>query len=274
MPNPLISFWRFRSYRTLPSLVVCPRVAPHVKLLQVEGARCRVLEAFFRDLDDVAGRKTSAIGCFGPARPFPVLRRHLRRRVQLLARMPLQRLAEQLLASAHTVGVRGVEKIAAELDGPIERASGLVVVGAGPPAHAPHAVAHFRDLPAYSAESAILQFLILPRPRSQELPDLIQTVSVERRDVQHGSRTTPSALGRSWPVRAVELVIFVATMATGACTASSHGSPPRPGEVGMAGVDQLEHSCDVTASRVDGSKYACVSCSNASTDSRPPRAYP
>ena len=53
------------------------------------------------------------------------------------------------------VGPGGVEEVAAERDRPVERAQRLLVVGSGPAAHAPHAVADLGDLPAGAAERAI-----------------------------------------------------------------------------------------------------------------------
>ena len=67
----------------------------------------------------------------------------------------VERLAEQLLAASHAVGVCGVEEVAAELDGAIERSARLVIVGAGPAAHAPHAVADFGDLPVGTSKASI-----------------------------------------------------------------------------------------------------------------------
>ena len=54
------------------------------------------------------------------------------------------------------VGHRGVEEGAAQLDGQIERPQRLVVVRAGPAAHAPHAVADLADRPARASESAVV----------------------------------------------------------------------------------------------------------------------
>ena len=156
MPNARTSFRRFRSCcRPFPSVVVHPRVAPHMKLLEIDGGDAEIGEALLRHLDDVVVRKDVGDRRVGAARPFQVFRRHLRRGVQLRSRVARQRFAQQLLAAAHAVGVRGIEEIASQLDRAIERSSRFLVVRAGPPAHAPHAVAHFGDLPARSAESAI-----------------------------------------------------------------------------------------------------------------------
>src|SRR5262249_18344275 len=62
---------------------------------------------------------------------------------ETLVAMPGEHAAEQLLALALAVGERGVEERAAELDGALERGNGLVVVRAGPAAHAPQAEADF-----------------------------------------------------------------------------------------------------------------------------------
>src|SRR4029077_20852360 len=89
------------------------------------------------------------------ARPLHVLRRDLGRDVRRRAAVGAQRLAEQRLALAGAVDPGGVEEGAAERERAIERAQRLGIVGPGPPAHAPHAVADFRDLPAGAAEAAI-----------------------------------------------------------------------------------------------------------------------
>src|SRR5262249_62061036 len=66
-----------------------------------------------------------------------------------------QEIAEQALAAAVTVDPGGVEEVAAERDRDLERAQRLVIVGARPPAHAPHAVADLRDLPPDPSERSI-----------------------------------------------------------------------------------------------------------------------
>ena len=63
---------------------------------------------------------------------------------------------EQLLAVALAVGPGRVEEVAAELDGPLERAQRLVVVRAGPARQAPHAVADLADRPARPPKGAVV----------------------------------------------------------------------------------------------------------------------
>ena len=55
---------------------------------------------------------------------------------------------------AVAVGPRGIEKIAAEVDGTLEGGEGFGVFGARPASHAPHAVTDFADLPSGAAETA------------------------------------------------------------------------------------------------------------------------
>ena len=171
MPNALMRLLPLQLLRRpLPAFVVCPRVAPHMKLLEIDCARAEIREALLGHLDDVVGGEDVGDRRVGAPGPFQVFRRNLRGGVQLPARVPLQRLAEQLLAASHAVGVRGIEEVAPELDRAIERSSRLLIVRAGPPAHAPHAVADFGDLPARPAESAILHECILDLKLNFGLP--------------------------------------------------------------------------------------------------------
>src|SRR5215510_5543808 len=64
-------------------------------------------------------------------------------------------LLEQPLASALTVGPCRIEEVAAERDGPIERAQRLLVLRSRPPGHAPHAVSDLGNLPTGAAERSI-----------------------------------------------------------------------------------------------------------------------
>ena len=81
----------------------------------------RFSQAVLGVLADVIGRKHVVERVLGPRRPLAVLRRDLGRDVQLLVRVPLQQLAEQLLALALAVGPGRVEEIATELDRAVER---------------------------------------------------------------------------------------------------------------------------------------------------------
>ncbi len=106
----------------LPAVVVCPCVAPDVQLLEVEGVHADVLEALLRVLADVVGWIDVVQRVLRLGRPLPVLRRDLRGHVQPLARVPAQGLAKQPFAVPVAVRPGGVEEVAPELDGAVERA--------------------------------------------------------------------------------------------------------------------------------------------------------
>ena len=59
---------------------------------------------------------------------------------------------------AVTVGPGGIEEIAAEIDGALQRVKRPLVVGAGPAAHAPHTIADFADVPSRAAEAAVAHY--------------------------------------------------------------------------------------------------------------------
>src|SRR6516162_3038087 len=66
--------------------------------------------------------------------------------------MPADERAEQPFAAPLAVGPGRVEEIAASGDCGVERVRRLLVVGAGPPAHAPHPVADFGHRPPEPAK--------------------------------------------------------------------------------------------------------------------------
>src|SRR5262249_52330537 len=116
---------------------------------------------------DVIGRKDVGDRIARAPRPLEILRQDFRRDVQRLAAMPREHLSEQLLALAVAVGEGGVEEIAAERDGALERGQRLVVVRAGPAAHTPKAVADFGDRPSESAERTREHLVILAAGNSE-----------------------------------------------------------------------------------------------------------
>jgi hypothetical protein len=124
-----------------------------VELLQIDRVDAEVLQTFLCVLVNMIGRIRLADTVGVECRPAHVLWRNFRRDNQLVVRMRLDRPSEQLLAFPEAVDPRGVEEVAAKLDRAIKRAKGLLVVGAGPSAHAPHAVPDFGNLPAGPAES-------------------------------------------------------------------------------------------------------------------------
>src|SRR5918993_1572292 len=142
--------------RAFPAFVIDPRVVPHVQLLKIKSACSEIRKTLLSHLDDVFGREDLSDRRFGTTWPLHVFWWNFRCRVQLRAGMTLQRFAEQLLAASHSICVRRIEEIAAELDRAIERSARLVIVRASPSAHTPHAIADFRHLPAKPAEPSVL----------------------------------------------------------------------------------------------------------------------
>ena len=118
--------------RALPALVFGPRIAPHVKLLQIQARGAKIRKAFLGHLDDVISGEDIGNRRVRAARPFQVLRRHLGRDIQPPVAVALQRGAQQLLAVAGSVRERGIEEGAPELDRAIERPARLAVVRAAP----------------------------------------------------------------------------------------------------------------------------------------------
>ncbi len=108
------SFFLQLRRRTLPPVVVGPRVAPDVKLLKIDRRDADVCEALLGVLADVVRRIDVIERVLGPCRPSSILRRDLRCRVQTFSRMSRQQFAEQLLAVSIAVRPRGVEEVAAQ----------------------------------------------------------------------------------------------------------------------------------------------------------------
>jgi hypothetical protein len=84
--------------RAPPAVVLHPRVAPDVELLQVDALDAEVPGARFGHRDDVVVREDIAGRRRREARPVAVLRRHLGRDVEPLPRVSAQRLGEEFLA--------------------------------------------------------------------------------------------------------------------------------------------------------------------------------
>src|SRR5882724_2435793 len=90
------------------------------------------------------------------ARATRDFRRDFRGDVKFRAGIFAQDFAEQLFAVAIAVNPSRIEEIAAKIDGTLERSERFGVVGAGPRAHAPHAIPDVADLPSGAAETAIV----------------------------------------------------------------------------------------------------------------------
>ncbi len=156
-----------RAQGALPAIVGRPLIGPDVQLLQVECRDADVLQTLLGVLADVVGGEDVVERVRRPRRPLAVLRGNLGGDVETLAGMSLQRLAQQPLAMPVAVGPGRIEEVASELDRPVERRERLLVVAAGPPCHAPHAVADFSDLPAGPAKRPITHGELLLRWRAQ-----------------------------------------------------------------------------------------------------------
>src|SRR5690606_9023329 len=140
----------------LPALVGRPVVLPHVELHQVDAVHAEVFQALFGVLYNVV-RRENVFEREAPAGgPLAVFGRDLRRGVQPPVGVLPDKLSKQALAAALAVGPRRVEEVAPQLDGAVERAQRLLIDGARPTAHTPHAVADLADLPAQSPESTVL----------------------------------------------------------------------------------------------------------------------
>src|SRR5581483_8065981 len=133
-----------------------PLVRPDVKLEDVDRVEAEVGETLLRAGHDPVRRERLVGGYAVLRRPFPVLRRHLRRDVDRLARLA-DGLPDEPLAVAVAVAEGRVEEVDAELDRTVERTQRLGVVGADPHRlpDAPGAVPELGDLQARPAERAV-----------------------------------------------------------------------------------------------------------------------
>jgi hypothetical protein len=134
-----------------------------VKLHEVEALQPRVLQALVDVLFDVFGREGFVEREVAAAGPLHVLRGDFGGRVDSPVGVAADEFAEQSLAAPLTVDPSGVEEVAAEFDGALERAQRLLVVRTRPAPHAPHAVADLADLPARAPETTIPQLPSSPR---------------------------------------------------------------------------------------------------------------
>ena len=165
-------------HRRLPAVVVGPAVVPDVKLLDVERLDAEVLEAGVGVFDDVLVREDLAAPGWWPCPATRDLSAALGGGDQTLVGVAPQQLAEQPLAPPFTVGPRGIEEVAAQRDGAIERRRRIRHRPTRPPTHAPHAIADFGNrlrltdrVPPQSAVNAETEVAstIADDPVSQEL---------------------------------------------------------------------------------------------------------
>src|SRR5437870_10422858 len=115
-----------------------------------------MLEAFIYALFNMIRGKSFIELEFPSAGPGHVLWRNLRRRVNLFVGIGAHEPAQQRLASSFAVGPCGIEKIATQIDGPLQRTKRLFVIGAAPTSHAPHPAADFTHEPVSAAKATIV----------------------------------------------------------------------------------------------------------------------
>src|SRR5690349_8857 len=114
-------------------MVSGPRVAPDMKLLEIDGRYADVCEALLCVLANIFWRIDIVERVLRPRRPSTILRWYFRRRVEPLVGMPFQELREETLAVAVSIGPRGVEEVASERYRAIERRERLLVLTSRPP---------------------------------------------------------------------------------------------------------------------------------------------
>jgi hypothetical protein len=143
--------------------VVEPFVFPSVKLDEIKRVDADVREAFFDVFDDILGRETIVERKFAAAGPAAIFRRNFCGDIKFFVGacggssfVGAKNSAEKLFAMAVAVGPSGVEKIAAEIDGTLERRKRFRIFRAGPAGHAPHTITNFADVPSGAAESAVM----------------------------------------------------------------------------------------------------------------------
>src|SRR5215470_4850715 len=139
------------------TIVVEPVVFPGVVLNEVESFDADIAQTFVNVFEDIFGRIGNVKRKVGLRGPAAILWRNLGGGMELLRGIGAQGFAKECFAVAFAVRPCGVKEIAAEIDGALERGQRFRIVGPGPAAHAPHAVADFANLPAGSSEGAITQ---------------------------------------------------------------------------------------------------------------------
>ena len=95
-------------------------VIPHVKLQQVDRISAQFLANQICVFENMLRRKYILIAISGRSRPLIIFRRNLGRRIQALALVVRDHLAEQAVALAIPVRPRTVEKIATQVDSQLQ----------------------------------------------------------------------------------------------------------------------------------------------------------
>src|SRR6202050_4107679 len=106
------------------------------------------------------GGEDFAVFVFGRGGPLVIHGRNFGRGVKPINRwvteiIALEDFAEKAVAFPFAVGPGGIEEIAAQVNGELESLQGLVIVRAGPSAHAPQAVGHVADLKVSAPQDSV-----------------------------------------------------------------------------------------------------------------------
>ena len=126
-----------------------------MKLQQIDRVHAQFLADQVGILENVVRGKHVVIFVFRERGPLVIGGRDFRRGVQPLRGVARHGFAEQAVALAFAISPRGVEKVAARVDGELQGIERLLVVGAAPAAHAPQSIGDVADFESGSAELAI-----------------------------------------------------------------------------------------------------------------------
>src|SRR4029077_5308607 len=140
-----------------------PLVFPGVKLNEIETFDTNIRKTLFDVLDDVVGREAIVEREFATAGPAAIFRRNFGGDVKPFVGagggssfVGAKNFTEELFAVAVAIGPGGIEKVAAEIDGTLDRLERFFISRAGPSSESPHAVANFADIPSGASESAVV----------------------------------------------------------------------------------------------------------------------
>src|SRR5205823_878230 len=108
------------------------------------------------ELQNIVSRKDIAIGVVPRRGPFAVLRRHFGRGKQTALGITRERFSQEAVALTVAVRPGRVEEIAAQINRELQSGERLHIVGAGPVAHAPQAMANVAHVESRAPESAVV----------------------------------------------------------------------------------------------------------------------
>src|SRR5258706_1059928 len=137
--------------------IAVPGPGPGVQLQQVDAFRAQFTQAPFQPLPQIGGAVAFLDIVVGTRWPAARGRRNLRGHIDTLIAAPFpEDLRDDPLAPSIAVALRRVDKIAAEVQGPVQRSDGILVRLASPAASdGPAAEADLRHLPAETSEAAV-----------------------------------------------------------------------------------------------------------------------